>query len=136
MEKLQVKQSSFYIHWCPKYRAHAVFHISLKAEESQSRCFSNIFAIYASLPHKIVFKVLLVTVFLHSYNFLQKSLDPDNPDSDPDLSQSLITCFLCHLGHLLKISSKSIHNFLSYLSLKITFHGSEDSDSGPDHSQN
>ena len=37
---------------------------------------------------------------------------------------NLVTCSLSRLGHLLKISSKSIHNFLSYLSLKISFHGS------------
>ena len=45
------------------------------------------------------------------------SLDPD----DPDHSKNVITCSLYHLGHLLK---QSIHNFLRYLSLKITFHGS------------
>ena len=43
------------------------------------------------------------------------STDPDDPDSDPDHSQNVITCSLSHLGHFLKISSKS-----SYLSLKIT----------------
>ena len=47
-----------------------------------------------------------------------------DPDSDPDHSQNLITCSLSHLGHILKISSKYVHNFLSYLSVKITFHGS------------
>ena len=47
-----------------------------------------------------------------------------DPDSDPDHSQNLIAWSLSHLGHILKISSKSVHNFLSYLSLKITFHGS------------
>ena len=52
------------------------------------------------------------------------SLDPDDPDSDPDHSKNVITCSLYHLGHLLKMSSQSIHNFLRYLSLKITFHGS------------
>ena len=46
-----------------------------------------------------------------------------DPDSDPDHSQNLITRSLSHLGHILKISSKSIRNFFSYLSLKITFHG-------------
>ena len=46
-------------------------------------------------------------------------------DSDPDHSQNIITCSLTHLGHILKISLKSVHNFLSYLSLKITFHGSK-----------
>ena len=49
---------------------------------------------------------------------------PDDPHSDPDHSKNLITCSLYHLGHLLKMSSQSIHNFLRYLSLKITFHGS------------
>ena len=53
------------------------------------------------------------------------------PDSDPDHSQNLITYSLSHLGHILKISSKSVHNFLSYLSLKITFHGSRRSGSLP-----
>ena len=43
-----------------------------------------------------------------------------DPDNDPHHSQNLITCSLSHLGHILKISSKSVHNFLSYLSLKIT----------------
>ena len=37
-----------------------------------------------------------------------------DPDSDPDLFQNLITCFLSYLGHILKIASKSVHNFLSY----------------------
>ena len=36
-----------------------------------------------------------------------------NPDSDPDHCQNLITCSLSQLGHILKISSKSVHNFLS-----------------------
>ena len=60
------------------------------------------------------------------------SLDPD----DPDHSQNLITCSLSHLGHFLKISSKSTHDFLSYLSLKLYFMDPQDPDSGPDHSQN
>ena len=34
-----------------------------------------------------------------------------DPDSDPDHSQHLITCSLSHLGHILIISSKSVHNF-------------------------
>ena len=55
-----------------------------------------------------------------------------DPDSDPDHSQNLITWSLSHLGHILKISSKSLYKFLSYLSLKIT----EDPDSDPNHSQN
>ena len=51
-------------------------------------------------------------------------LDPDDPDSDPDHSQNLITCSSSQYGHFLKISSKCTHKFLSYLSLKIKFHGS------------
>ena len=34
-----------------------------------------------------------------------------DPDSDPDHSQNLLTCSLSHLGHILKITSKSVHNF-------------------------
>ena len=52
------------------------------------------------------------------------SVDPDDQDSDPDHSQNLTTCFLSHLGHFLKISLKSILNFLSHLSLRMTLHGS------------
>ena len=63
-------------------------------------------------------------------------MDPDDPDSDPDHSQNLVTCSLSNLGHFLKISSKSIHNFLSYLSLKLHVMDPEDPDSDPDHSQN
>ena len=59
-----------------------------------------------------------------------------DPDSDPDHSQNLITCFLSHLGHILKLSAKSIHNFFSYLSLKSYFMDPEDPESDPDHSQN
>ena len=61
-----------------------------------------------------------------------RELNPDHsqyifmdPDSDPDLSQNQITCSLSHLGHILKISSKSVHKFWSYLSLKIPIHGSK-----------
>ena len=54
------------------------------------------------------------------YTNTSGSLDPD----DQDHSQNLITCSLSHLGQFLKISSKSTHDFLSYLSLKIIFHGS------------
>ena len=43
------------------------------------------------------------------------SLGPDDPDSDPDHSQNLITCSLSHFGHILKILLKSVHKFLSYL---------------------
>ena len=42
------------------------------------------------------------------YTNTSGSLDPDDPDSDPDHSQNVITCSLHHLGHLLKMSSQSI----------------------------
>ena len=50
--------------------------------------------------------------------------DPEDPDSDPDHSQNLITSSFTNFSHILKISLKSLHTFLSYLSLKIKFHGS------------
>ena len=40
---------------------------------------------------------------------------------DPDHSPNLITCSSHHLGHLLKISSQSIRNFLRYLSYYISW---------------
>ena len=71
------------------------------------------------------------------YTNTSGSLDPDDPYSDPDHSQNLITCSLHHLGHFLKISSKCTHKFLSYLSLKkLNFMDPEDPDSDLDHSQN
>ena len=50
----------------------------------------------------------------------ERNLRQARIQTDPDHSQNLITCSLSHLGDFLKISSKSIHNFSSYLSLKIT----------------
>jgi len=38
-----------------------------------------------------------------------------NPGFLLDHPQNLITCTLCHARHSLKISEKSVHNFLSYL---------------------
>jgi len=38
-----------------------------------------------------------------------------NPGFLLDHPQNLITCSLCHARHTLKISERSIHNFLSYL---------------------
>ena len=67
-------------------------------------------------PH---FIFLLIVIRITPNLFLM------DPDSDPDYSLNLIICSLSHLGHILKISSKSVHNFLSYLFLKITFHGSK-----------
>ena len=47
-------------------------------------------------------------------------MDPEDPDSDPDHSQNLIISSFYFFGHILKISSKSIHRFLSYLVHKQT----------------
>ena len=47
-------------------------------------------------------------------------MDPEDPDSDPDNSQNLIIFSFYHFGHILKISSKSIRQFLSYLVHKQT----------------
>ena len=47
-------------------------------------------------------------------------MDPEYPDSDPDNSQNLIISSFYHFGHILKISSKSICQFLSYLVHKQT----------------
>ena len=41
-------------------------------------------------------------------------MDPEDPDSYPDHSQNLIISSFYHFGHILKILSKSICQFLSY----------------------
>ena len=38
-----------------------------------------------------------------------------NPGLLPDYPQNWITCSLCQVRHSLKISERSVHNFLSYL---------------------
>ena len=50
-------------------------------------------------------------------------MDPEDPDSDPDNSQNLIISSFYHFGHILKISSKCICQFLSYLVHKQTNRG-------------
>ena len=47
-------------------------------------------------------------------------MDPEDPDSDPDHSQNLIISSFYHFGHILKILSKSICQFLSHLVHKQT----------------
>ena len=47
-------------------------------------------------------------------------MDPEDPDNDPDHSQNLITSSFYHFGHILKILSKSVRQFLSYLVYKET----------------
>ena len=47
-------------------------------------------------------------------------MDPEDPDSDPDLSQNLIISSFYHFGHILKISSTSVCQFLSYVVHKQT----------------
>ena len=46
-------------------------------------------------------------------------MDPEDPD-DPDHSQNLNTSSCYHFGDILKILSKSVHKFLSYLVHKQT----------------
>ena len=62
-----------------------------------------------------------ISFFATMYTNTSDNLDPDDPDSDPDHSPNLITCSSHHLGHLLKMSSQSIHNFLRYLSYYISW---------------
>ena len=38
-------------------------------------------------------------------------MDPEDPDSDPDHSQNLITSSFYQFGHILKILSKSVSVF-------------------------
>ena len=47
-------------------------------------------------------------------------MDPEDPDSDPNHSQNLITSSFYHFAHILKILSKSVDQFLSYLVHKQT----------------
>ena len=47
-------------------------------------------------------------------------MDPEDPDSDSDHSQNLIISSFYLFRHILKISSKSAHKFLSYLVHKLT----------------
>ena len=47
-------------------------------------------------------------------------MDPEDPDSDPNHSLNLITSSFYHFGHILKILSKFVHKFLSYLVHKQT----------------
>ena len=47
-------------------------------------------------------------------------MGPEDPDSDPDHSQNLITSSFYHFGHTLKILSKSVDKLLSYLVHKQT----------------
>ena len=46
-------------------------------------------------------------------------MDPEDTD-DPDHSQNLITSSFYYFGHILKILSKFVHKFLSYLVHKQT----------------
>ena len=51
-------------------------------------------------------------------------MDPEDPDSDPNHSQNLITSSFYHFGHIL-ILSKSVHKFLNYLVQKQTNRGTD-----------
>ena len=86
--------------------------------------------ISTEIPFSPLYFIFLLIVIRITLNLFFR-----DPDSDPDHSQNLITCSLSHLGHILKISSKSVHNLLSYLSLKLHFMDPKDPDN-LDHSQN
>ena len=47
-------------------------------------------------------------------------MDPEDPDSDPDHFKNLIISSFYLLRPILKVSSKSVHKFLSYLVHKQT----------------
>ena len=47
-------------------------------------------------------------------------MDPEDPDSDLNHSQTLITSSFYHFGHIVIILSKSAHKFLSYFVHKQT----------------
>ena len=47
-------------------------------------------------------------------------MNPEDPDSDPNHSQNVITLFYHDFGHILKILLKSVHKVLSYLVHKQT----------------
>ena len=103
-----------YISWIQKI--HIVIRITSKIQPFHPFTFSDTSRKFHQNP-SISFSATL-------YTNTSGSLDSDDPDSDPDHSPNPITCSSHDLGHLLKMSSQSIHKFLRYLSLKITFHGS------------
>ena len=47
-------------------------------------------------------------------------MDPEDPDSVGNHTQNVITSSFYHFGHILKILSKSVHKFWSYLVHKQT----------------
>ena len=47
-------------------------------------------------------------------------MDPEDSDGDPNHSKNLITSSFYHFTHIVKILSKSVHKFLSYLVHKQT----------------
>ena len=47
-------------------------------------------------------------------------MNPEDPDSDPNHSQNVITSSFYHFGHILKILSKSVRKFLNDLVQKQT----------------
>ena len=93
--------------------------VQTSATGTQFLDFQNLpLALILLSPPPPVFHILAIVIRITPNLFFM------DPGSDPCHSQNLIPCFLSHLGHILKILSKSVYNFLSYLSLKITFHGS------------
>ena len=102
---------SYYISWIQKI--HIVIRITSKIQPFHPFTFSDISWKFHQNPS--------ISFFATMYTNTSGSLDPDDPDSDPDHSPNLITCSSQHLGHLLKMSSQSIHNFLRYLSYYISW---------------
>ena len=47
-------------------------------------------------------------------------MDPEDPDSNPNHCQNLITSSFYHFGHILKTLSNSVDKFMSYLVHKQT----------------
>ena len=102
---------SYYISWIQKI--HIVIRITCKIQPLHPFTFSDI--------SRKFHQNLSISFSATLYTNTSGSLDPDDPDSDPDHSPNLITCSSHHLGHFLKMSSQSIHNFLRYLSYYISW---------------
>ena len=60
-------------------------------------------------------------------------MDAEDPDNYPHHTRNLITSLLSHFGHVLKISSESVHNFSNNLPNSKEFRDPEDPDGHPDH---
>ena len=59
-------------------------------------------------------------ITMHSVKSVCGYFDPEDPDSVPDHSQNQTISFFYLFRHIRKMSSKSVHKFLSYLVHKYT----------------